>query len=188
LDVKTKLVKDLMVPLSEYATVSQDATLSEAVAALRQAQADFDQNKYRHRAILIYDENNRIVGKVNFQALLKGLEPKYDDMLSDEGPSHLGFTRTFQKSIIDQFKLWQDPLNRICEKASKIQVKSFMATPRPEEKIAADTTLDTAIHFLVMGHHQSLMVTEQDKVVGVLRLTDVFEFVADKIMTCTVSD
>jgi hypothetical protein len=109
--VKAKLVKDLMVPLSEYATVSQEATLGEAVAALKQAQADYDQTKYRHRAILVYDQDQKIVGKVNFQSILKALEPKYDDMLSDAAPSHLGFTRTLQKSIIDQFKLWQDPLD-----------------------------------------------------------------------------
>ena len=184
--MKTTQVRDLMVPLSEYATVSQDATLSEAVAALRKSQADFDQNKYRHRAILIFDENKRIVGKVNFHAVLKGLEPKYEGMLSDEAPSHMGFTRSFQKSIIDQFRLWQDPLDSICEKAPKIKVKSFMATPKAEEKIAADTTLEKAIHYLVMGHHQSLLVTEHDKVIGVLRLTDVFEFVADTIMACSI--
>ncbi len=184
--MKTKLVKDLMVPLSEYATVSQDATLSEAVAALRQAQAVYDQSKYRHRAILIYDENDRIVGKVNFQAVLKGLEPKYDDMLSDEAPSHLGFTRSFQKSIIDQFKLWQDPLEKICETAAKEKVKSFMFTPKAEERIAAETPIETAIHYLVVGHHQSLLVTDEDDVVGVLRLTDVFEFVADTITACAV--
>jgi Mg2+/Co2+ transporter CorB len=126
------------------------------------------------------------VGKVNFQAVLKGLEPKYDDMLSDDAPSHVGFTRSFQKSIIDQFRLWQDPLDSICEKAAKIKVKSFMTRPKSEEKIAADTTLEKAIHYLVMGNHQSLLVTEHDKVVGVLRLTDVFEFVADTIVSCSI--
>jgi hypothetical protein len=146
--VKAKLVKDLMVPLSEYATVSQEATLGEAVAALKQAQADYDQTKYRHRAILVYDQDQKIVGKVNFQSILKALEPKYDDMLSDAAPSHLGFTRTLQKSIIDQFKLWQDPLDRVCEKAAKFRIKTFMNTPKPEEKIAADTPLDEAIHYL----------------------------------------
>jgi hypothetical protein len=133
--LKTKLVKDLMVPLSEYATVSQEATLGEAVAALKQAQADYDQTKYRHRAILVYDQDQKIVGKVNFQSILKALEPKYDEMLSDAAPSHLGFTRTLQKSIIDQFKLWQDPLDRVCEKAAKFRIKTFMNTPKPEKRL-----------------------------------------------------
>ena len=45
IEMKTKLVKDLMVPLSDYATVSEDATLNEAVLALKQSQDCFDQTK-----------------------------------------------------------------------------------------------------------------------------------------------
>jgi CBS domain-containing protein len=63
--LKTKLVKDLMIPLSDYATVSEDATLNDAVLALKQSQADFDQAKYRHRAILILGADQQIIGKVD---------------------------------------------------------------------------------------------------------------------------
>ncbi len=183
--MKTIKVKELMVPLSEYATVSKDATLCEAVMALREVQKNYDPKKYRHRAILIFDDNNKIIGKVNFIALLKGLEPKYGDMLSDSRPSHMGFTQAFQKEMIEQFRLWEAPLEHVCEKAGKVKVETFMVRPQPNEKIEVDTTLNEAIHYLVMGHHQSLMVTEQDEVVGVLRLADVFEVVADAVTACT---
>jgi CBS domain containing-hemolysin-like protein len=186
LDVKTKLVKDLMVPLSEYATVSRNATLSEAVTALKQAQADYDQSKYRHRAILIYGDDKKIVGKVNLRSVLRGLEPKYENMLSDKAPSHVGFTRGFQRSIIDQFRLWQDPLDKICEKAAGVKVESFMTALSPEEIIAADATLAEAIHYFVTGHHQSLLVTENDAVVGILRLTDIYEVVAEAVTSCAI--
>lgn len=182
--MNTKKVKELMVPLSEYATVSKDATLCDAVLALREAQKNYDQSKYRHRAILIFDENNNIIGKVNFISILKGLEPQYEAMLSDSGPSHVGFTKKFQKNMLQQFKLWQDPLERLCEKASNIKVDSFMTIPEPHEHIEADSTLDEAIHHLVMGHHQSMMVTEGDKIIGVLRLADVFDVVADAVTAC----
>ena len=72
-------VKDLMVPLSEYATVSEDATLSEAVIALEEANQEFDQNRFRHRAILIYDKNKNIVGKVSQNDVIMSLETKYKD-------------------------------------------------------------------------------------------------------------
>ena len=49
--MKTVTVKELMVPLAQYATVSEDATLLEAVIALKKAQEGFDQTRYRHRAI-----------------------------------------------------------------------------------------------------------------------------------------
>ena len=59
--MKLIIVQDLMVPLSGYATVSQDATLADAIKALMQAHEEFDQTRDRHRAILISDENNKIV-------------------------------------------------------------------------------------------------------------------------------
>lgn len=182
--MKSKLVKDLMIPLSEYATVSEDANLSEAVAALKQSQANFDQAKYRHRAILIVGADQQIVGKVNLHAILKSLEPKYDDMLSDSGPMHMGFTRKYQKAIFESLHLWQDPMDQICEKAARIKVKSFMATPKESQMIEPDAPLGQAIHQLVLGHHQSLLVTKDERVVGVLRLTDAFEFVCDAIVAC----
>jgi hypothetical protein len=53
--MKTVSIKELMVPLNEYATVSEDATLADAIQALDHAQETFCQNKYRHRAILVLD-------------------------------------------------------------------------------------------------------------------------------------
>lgn len=182
--MKTTLVKEIMVPLSEYATASKDATLSEAVAALKKSQADFDKDKYRHRAILICDDNNEVVGKVNFQAILQALEPKYEDMLSDKGPSHMGFTRKYQRAMIESLKLWQDPLDQLCKKAAQIKIETFMVIPKESEMIEPDAPLGEAIHQLVLGHHQSLLVTQNKKVVGVLRLTDAFQVVSDAVLAC----
>ncbi len=182
--MKTRPVKDLMVPLSEYATVSEEATLSEAVLALKKSQADFDQAKYRHRAILVLGADGQVVGKVNFQDILRALEPKYDEMLSDKRPMHAGFTRMYQKAIFESMRLWHDPMDQICVKAAQIKVKTFMVTPVDNEMIELDASLGEAIHHLVLGHHQSLLVVDAKKVVGVLRLTDVYEMVSGAIMAC----
>jgi hypothetical protein len=43
-------------------------------------------------------------------------------------------------------------------------------------------TLDEAIHLLIMGHHQSLLVKRDDQIVGILRLTDVFSAVFQPLL------
>jgi signal-transduction protein with cAMP-binding, CBS, and nucleotidyltransferase domain len=50
-----------------------------------------------------------------------------------------------------------------------------MYSPSEGEYIEAHAALCEAIHMLVMGHHQSLLVTREGEIVGVLRLTDVFK-------------
>ncbi len=182
--MKTMRVSEIMVPLSEYATVSENDTLRDAVAALKQSQANFDQARYRHRAILVFNKNKDIVGKVTFLSILRALEPKYDEMLSDKGPLHMGFTRKFQQAMYESLKLWQDPLGHVCRKAAEVRVKTFMVSPEENEMIGRNQELGEAIHQLVIGHHQSLLVTEDKKVIGVLRLTDVFEAVAENILAC----
>jgi len=62
--VRTIIVKDLMVPLEEYATVPLDSTLYDAILALEKAQAAFDPKKHKHRAILVLDASGKVVGKL----------------------------------------------------------------------------------------------------------------------------
>ena len=184
--MKTISIKDLLVPLEEYVTVSEEATLFEAVEALEKAQETFDRDKYLylHRAILVYDKNNKIVGKVSQLDALRALEPKYDD-LGDVGKmSHTGFSPQFLKTMLQQGALWESPLRDICMKAANYKVKTFMYTPTEGEYIDEDSSLDEAIHLLVMGRHQSLLVTRGKEIIGILRLTDVFSEVFHIMKTC----
>ena len=179
------IVNDLMVPLSEYATVSEDATLYEAVLSLEEAQEKFEDKhtRYRHRAILVLDKNQKVIGKLTQLDVLRALEPKYQGMLG-EGLHRYGFTKEFEKSILEKFNLFADPLEDICRKAGEQNVKKFMRTPTEGEYISADATLGVAIHRLIMGDHQSLLVTRGERIVGILRLTDVFAAIFHTMKAC----
>ena len=50
--------------------------------------------------------------------------------------------------------------------------------------IEIDAALGEAVHQLVIGYHQSLLVTEAGRIVGILRLADVFQEVADAVLEC----
>jgi len=183
--MKTYIVKDLMVPLSEYATVSEDATLCDAMLALEKAQGEFDQTRYRHRAVLIYDKHQKIIGKLSQLDALKALEPKYKELQTDGTTRHLGFSTKFIQGMLDQFSLWATPLGDICRKGVDRKVKDFMYTPTEGEYVLEDASLDVAIHQLIIGDHQSLLVTDKaGKIVGVLRLSDVFAAVFHKLKEC----
>lgn len=184
--MKSYVVKDLMVPLSEYATVTEDATLYEAVLSLEEAQEQFEDKhtRYRHRAILIIDKDGHVVGKLSQLDVLRALEPKYQEMLQGEGLHCYGFTKEFERSILEKFNLFASSLDDMCRKAGEKNVKEFMYTPTEGEYVPEDATLDLAIHQLIVGHHQSLLVTRDKEIVGILRLTDVFAAVFHKMKGC----
>ena len=74
-------------------------------------------------------------------------------------------------------RLFDGSLDDLREKAAKIQVSNFMHTLSADECLNENATLDEAIHILIMGHQQSLLVTRNNEIVGILRLTDVFSAV-----------
>ena len=186
MDEEIITVKDLMVPRDEYATVSQDATLYEAVQALETAQEELDHKRYLylHRAILAYDENKKIVGKISQLDVLRALEPKYGELGDMRTLSRAGFSPQFLKSLMERYTLCDKSFRDMCDKASKIKVKDFMYSPLEGERVEEDTSLCEAIHQLVTGQHQSLLVTKDKEIVGVLRLTDVFKEVFQMMRIC----
>jgi len=178
-------VKDLMVPLSRYATVSEEATLGEAVEALKIAQTEFDQTRDKHRAILVSDKNNRIVGKLSQLDVIRSLEPKYLKFDNRKELSRFGFTKDYMDAMLREHRLWENSLDDICGKAAKLIVKNLMYSPTEGEYVKEDASLEEAIHQLIMGRHQSLLVTTGTEIVGILRLTDVFREIANRISSCT---
>jgi CBS domain-containing protein len=182
--MKSIKVKELMVPLNEYATVSEEATLYEAVMALEEAQRQFNHDRDRHRAVLVFDKQDKIVGKVSQFDLIRSLEPKYEEIGNLKAVSRFGWSPQFIKSILKNYGLWEKPLQDICRKAAQNKVKDIMVAFTEGEYVAEDATLDEAIHLLVMGFHQSLLVSRDQEIVGILRLTDVFREVCSMIKAC----
>jgi len=88
------------------------------------------------------------------------------------------------QSMLQDYHLFTDPLADICRKAGEKNVKQFMYTPSEGEYVTENASMGEAVHQLIMGHHQSLVVTRDKKIVGILRLTDVFAAVFHKMKEC----
>lgn len=179
-------IKDMMIPLEDYATVSEDATLAEAVMALEEAQSHFDQDRYRHRAILVYGKNKKIVGKLSQLDVLQALEPKYQGAGDFKELDQFGINADYIRNLIDELGLLKKPVQDICKMAAEVKVKNIMHTPTQGEFVSEKATLNEAIVQLLVGRHQSLLVTRGGDIVGVLRLTDVFKTVTDMIKACKI--
>ena len=177
-------VKELMVPLAEYATVGPEATLYDAVEALQQSQSSQDQGAHKHRSVLVYGEDGDVMGKISQTDILRGLEPGYEK-ISQGRFSHYNFNPGFIKTMMQSYNLWSDPLDNICNRSREIKAKKIMHTPGEGEYVDLEATLGEAIHQLIIGHEQSLLVTSGGKVIGILKLTDVFATIANILNECT---
>lgn len=174
-----RIVKDLMVPISEYATIKTGATLFEAVLALEKVQKNYDQTKTRHRAVLVMDEKNKIIGKLNQLNVLRALEPgnKQEDHI--EEIEKYGFSTKFIANLKEQSTLKETTLQKMCLKPAEMKVEKFMKTLSPSQYVEEQTSLEVAIYQILTGSYLSLIVVKDEIDVGVLRLTDIFRAIVD---------
>ena len=195
--MKRLKVKDLMIPLGEYTTVSENATLYEAVRVLREVQKKYLEQakasrevRYPHRAVLVLDSQGRVVGKISQLDVLRALEPQYARIMTSPSLGRLaasGFSAEFLEDLIERYGLFSSGLKDLCQKAAERRVRDFMYTPQEGEYVRDEDTLDRAVHKLVMGQHQSLLVLDgSGEIVGILRLVDVFEVIASAIEACPI--
>jgi CBS domain-containing protein len=179
-------VEDIMVPIAEYTTVSQEATLYEAIVALGNAQVAFDQAHYNHRAVLVLDDDRQVVGKLSQMDVIRGLEPGYRNKDNFPEITHWGLSRETVATMMHDLQLWQEPLKDICRKSASIHVRDIMYTPEEGEYVDQEASLNEAIHQLVVGHHQSLLVLKANRVTGILRLVDVFSALLHIVNECEI--
>jgi CBS domain-containing protein len=182
--MKTITVKELMVPLEAYATVSREGTLREAILALEKAQMALDPSRHKHRAILVLDESGKVVSKITMKNILVALEPNYGKVEGMGVLERSGYSPDLIRSMLEDNALWTEPLQFVRERATKLKVGDFIQAPSEGEYIDDNATLGEAIHQLVVYPYHSLLVTSGDEVVGILRLSDVFSKICDEIKTC----
>ena len=168
------VVKDLMVPLSEYATVREGSTLFEAVEALEKAQEEYDHSQYRHRAVLVMNARGLVIGKLSHLDALRALEPIADEANGITGLAEFGFSAKFVRKLSLKQRLGAESLETLCRRGRDLKVEACMQATVEGECIDEETSLDIAIHQLVFGNHLSLLAMRDGSIVGILRLSDVF--------------
>lgn len=166
-----KIVKDLMVPLEDYAHVSVGTSLQTAIKTLAQAMLGphADPSRPRDRGVLVQATDGRIIGKLSLWDVLNGLRPQYEPPIDPFGR-------------VDDHLLWSQWLRPdLAERAAAVNVEDLVREPSREESVEETAPLDLAAYRLIRGRHLSLLVMRGDAIVGILRLSDVFKAVSEMI-------
>lgn len=172
-------VRDLMVPLENYAQVRDDATLREAIAKLRAAQTSRKSDRQPQRAVLVTNRDGKVIGQLGHLDLLRALEPRYSLLGDLDLLSRAGVSGELVDSLVGHLRFWEGDLDSICRRAAGRCVREYM---RPlTETIEADATVAEAAHKIVLWQTLRALVTDGETVLGVLRLADLVETVSDRI-------
>ena len=155
--METKKVKDLVIPLSEYPHMPYWATLREAIAQLNVA---FETG---HHTVLVFDEAYKLVGMLLQKDILRGLEPKFAEHYDEGVPV-----------------FWDSLLEAGSEKRLAQPIKDFMSESRVS--VEGDDSILKASHIMLNEDAYLLPVMEGDKLVGVVRMGDIFQQITNALL------
>jgi predicted transcriptional regulator len=179
-------VVGLMVPLSEYASVREDETLEEALKALHTAQKKLPRGRQPHRAILVRDSGDNIVGKIGHFVILDALLPWSEGEFRAPAFQQAWVSDELVQQTLQNLALLHQHLSDICQRARSIRVGDLAA--RETISIEHDVPLVAAVRLLVEHQALSLLVRYDGRPVGVLRIADVFDYLSDYILKCDDAD
>ncbi|MBI5572686.1 MAG: CBS domain-containing protein [Desulfomonile tiedjei] len=175
----TKKVRDLLVPLSEYAVTSPESTLAEAVPTLKRLYCEIEDGKCTeagHRSILVIDDAGNLVGIIDFKCILRVLIPEIAGGLSAKLEA-LGVSIAFAQADVPDLDQARMSFRARVIKNAETKIKDIML--RIRGTIHADADLMDALKLLYQNKITVIPVYDGDKVIGVLRESDLFLTVAE---------
>jgi CBS domain-containing protein len=176
MDMEEKHLMDIMIPLKDYAVVSQEATIKEALKIMKESSERLSPEKFRHLGILVKDAEGNIVGKLTQADILRGIVPDYKDI----GDSSLSPIMRTEMDEIMSYISDKTFLER-CKAQKDKKVRDFMTTAALS--VDVNKGLGNALHIMRTSGHSGLLVTgEGKKPIGMLRLTDIYQFVKEAIL------
>lgn len=173
-------VREFMVPKDEYITISDSASLFDAVMELNKHQKE--KGDKAHSTILVRDDSGKIISHLNIYDVMRGIEPKYNQV---SGLSRFGISGDLVEQIFRESAPWANPLEDLCSKAPQIIVRDIILKFSKAETIRIDDNLNSAIHKIVVNQLRSLMVFDENKeFAGIIRSFDLFNLIRSQIEVC----
>ena len=168
-----KKVKDLMIPIKDYVVTSPEKTLQETILDMRKVYCEVETGKCTeagHRTGLVMTDN-KLVGIVDFQSIMRALMPEIAGKLSDKLAA-LGISIAFAEADAHDLDAAKAGFKERVLQNARTKVGDVMLKLRGQ--IESDAEIMKALKLMYKNKVTVLPVFEGDKVVGVLRDSDLF--------------
>ncbi|MGD9209926.1 MAG: response regulator [Desulfobacteraceae bacterium] len=169
-----KTVRDIMIHIEDYSKILEEDTVKDAIITLMDSFNKFVSSgrimETGHRSLLVYDRNDKVVGILSIMDLLQALRPAY---LSAAKPS---MADTIQYSPMFWTGLFTSQVKTLALK----QVGEIMS----ERPLAVDqgANLMEVADLMFASKIRRMLVTDMDKIVGVVREQELFFEIANIVI------
>lgn len=168
-------VKDVMVPLADYATTNPDKSLKEAVLEMRKIYCEVETGECTeagHRTSLVLDASGKLVGIIDFRSILKTMIPELAGSLGEK-ISAIGVSIAFAEAGTPDLDESEASLVERAIKFSETKVSDMMLKVHGGG-IQSSERLIEGLKLMYRKKVTVVPVYEGEKLVGVLRDSDLF--------------
>jgi Mg/Co/Ni transporter MgtE len=168
-----RLVKDLMIPLTDYPHIPYWFSVRQAISMLKALAADPEKRVVPY-LVLVFDEKYQLLGYLGIREMLRGIEPRF--LKSQEMPHVLGP----KSADLSMGSLWRDLFSRRCKEEAKKPVKDVMSPI--QATIQASDPIIKAAYAMLQTDTWIIPVMEGHKVIGIARLVDIFKELTTEVL------
>jgi len=154
-----KTAQDLMIRLEDYPHIPYWFTLRQAMAIVREATVKFE-GSFEPRAVLVFDEKYQLMGILTLRDIIVGLEPKF---LQETGLIKMDPSLTVLMGDFFGPKMREQSQKVVGEVMSPIKIT-----------VDADDPITKPLYLMIKENIGLIPVMQGGKVVGMLRLSDLF--------------
>jgi CBS domain-containing protein len=181
-----KRVKDIMIPIEEYDTVSISARLCDAVSILKRNHEEIKscgEGSY-HKTLFVVDGADKIVGKISMYDLIRGLVPEaakppqvsraYHLMRSSRAQEVASEVSDFQ----EEYKWLHNTFFDLVTQESQKRVEDVMSKVEKSIIDEADR-INHAVYIMFKEDVRQQVIFRGTKAVGVINLHVIFDELID---------
>jgi len=151
--------KDLMIRLEDYPHIPYWFSLRQAMAIVREAALKFG-GSFEPRAVLVFDEKYQLMGILTLRDIIKGLEPRF---LQETGLIKMDPGLTVLMGDFFGPKMREQSQRAVSEVMSPIKIT-----------VNAEDPITKPLYLMVQENVGLVPVIQAGRVVGMLRLSDLF--------------
>ncbi len=168
----TKTAEELMIPLHKYPNIPKWFTIRQAIQLIQDYEIEINGKKSLPRAVLVTDEDYKIVGMIRRRDILRGLEPRGFFGRRVHHPKYYFDIEPDLNLVEAAF----DHLANRCLKQADEPVANYMVPI--EHTVNYSDHILKIIYLIDLTNSSLLPVVKGDEVIGIVRTVEVLDEIA----------
>lgn len=180
-------IKKWIHPVDNFPRISCRASLMEAVAALKKADAHCQAGRSTQRTILGYDAAGSIIGKLSPIDIVEAIASHCKSSKANMGGWPVDLLMALLEKLEKYLFPGRDHLAEHWQKAHRISMFTHIKRASPSNIIGANDTMELAFRLFATGRHDSLFVVQKNEIKGLLLFADVYEEISTFLKSCPLA-